>query len=266
MSFYITGGTLGFSLGPLLYAPFAERYGLEATPILLVPGLLVAVLLIRKVPTVPPEHDGPARGARALRPYALTLGLLYASVVLRTLAALSFSTFVPVMLTRRGMSVGEAGVVIAIYLVASGLSGLFGGTAADRFGPKTAIAVSALLATPFLVAAPLLSGWAFTLVLALGGFFVQATLPVNITYAQTVVPVSAATVSSLMMGFGWGTGGFVVPLVGFIADRIGIEPTLMMIALVPIGAAACMWPLPSAPTQRPPDVARAADVGIAEGV
>ena len=29
MSVYITGGTLGFSLGPLMFAPFAERFGLD---------------------------------------------------------------------------------------------------------------------------------------------------------------------------------------------------------------------------------------------
>src|ERR671910_3461862 len=39
MSVYITGGTLGFSLGPLLFAPFAQRFGLTWTPLLALPGL-----------------------------------------------------------------------------------------------------------------------------------------------------------------------------------------------------------------------------------
>jgi hypothetical protein len=52
-------------------------------------------------------------------------------------------------------------------------------------------------------------------------------------------------VSSIMMGFGWGTGGLSVPLVGMIADRVGIENTLAGLALVPIAAAACALPLPS---------------------
>ena len=33
MSVHITGGTLGFSLGPLLFAPFAQRFGLGWTPV-----------------------------------------------------------------------------------------------------------------------------------------------------------------------------------------------------------------------------------------
>ena len=43
--------------------------------------------------------------------------------------------------------------------------------------------------------------------LAIGGFFLQSTLPVNVMFGQALAPVSAATVSSLMMGFAWGTGG-----------------------------------------------------------
>jgi FSR family fosmidomycin resistance protein-like MFS transporter len=173
------------------------------------------------------------------------LGLLYMIVVLRTLASLSFATFVPVMMTRRGLSLGQAGSTVALYLFASGVGGFFGGPAADRFGPRRVIAWSLVLSTPFLVAAPLVSGWPFVIMLAIGGMFLQSTLPVNVVFGQALAPVSAATVSSLMMGFAWGTGGLSVPFVGMIADRIGIEPTLAGLALIPLAAAACTWPLPA---------------------
>jgi hypothetical protein len=48
-----------------------------------------------------------------------------------------------------------------------------------------------------------------------------------------------------MMGFGWGTGGLSVPFVGMIADRIGIEPTLVGVSVGPLLAAACALPLPA---------------------
>ena len=80
--------------------------------------------------------------------------------------------------------------------------------------------------------------------LAIGGLFLQSTLPVNVTFGQSLAPVSAATVSSLMMGFAWGTGGLSVPIVGLIADRVGIEHTLVGLAFIPLLAAACALPLP----------------------
>src|SRR6185295_7491666 len=77
------------------------------------------------------------------------------------------------------------------------------------------------------------------------GFLLQSTLPVNVTYGQTIAPISAATVSSLMMGFAWGIGGLSVPLVGMLADRIGIDRALTAMSTVPVVAAALAWPLPS---------------------
>ncbi len=255
MSVHITGGTLGFSLGPLLFAPAAQHFGLEWTPLLAIPGLVVIAFFLTRVPPIAVHHDG-AAGFRALRPYARPLALLYIIVVLRTLTALSFATFIPVMLTRRGLSVGQAGAITAAYLFSTGVGGFFGGPAADRFGPRRVIAWSLVLATPFLLVAPLLSGWLFVVVVAIGGFFLMSTLPVNVVFGQALAPVSAATVSSLMMGFAWGMGGFSVPIVGFIADRFGIEHTLIGLAVIPLTAAAVsMW----LPARAPALHARVAD-------
>ncbi len=243
MSVHITGGSLGFAMGPLLFAPAAQHFGLQWTPLLAIPGLVVIAFFLTRVPPIARHHDGIA-GFRALRPYARPLALLYIIVVLRTLTSLAFATFVPVMLTRRGLSVSEAGAIVAAYLFASGAGGFFGGPAADRFGPRRVIAWSLVLAAPFLLVAPLLSGWAFVVTVAAGGFFLQSTLPVNVVFGQALAPISAATVSSLMMGFAWGMGGFSVPLVGAIADRYGIEPTLVGLAFIPLAAAAVSIWLP----------------------
>ena len=258
MSVYITGGTLGFSLGPLMFAPLAERIGLEWTPILALPGLAVVAFFLSRVPQLQ-VHAKSGRGLRALRPYARPLGLLYTIVVLRTFTSLGFATFVPVMLTRRGYSVAQAGTAVAIYLFASGLGGFLGGAAADRFGARRVIALSLVFSTPFMLGAALIStGWVFVALMAVGGLFLQSTLPVNVTFGQSLAPVSAATVSSLMMGFAWGTGGLSVPFVGLIADRVGIEPTLAGLSLVPLLAAALTLPLPrharALPVSGPADV------------
>jgi FSR family fosmidomycin resistance protein-like MFS transporter len=248
MSFHITSGTLGQAIAPLAFAPFVQRFGLQATPLLMIPALIVlGTVLLRRLPAIPRLQDArDASGLRALRPYARPLGLLYFIVVLRTLTANSFSTFVPVMLTRRGMTLAQAGMAVSLYLFAVGLGGFFGGPAADRFGPRRVIILSLIFAVPFLAIAPLLSGWPFVLSLAVGGFLLQSTLPVNVTFGQTIAPISAATVSSLMMGFAWGVGGLTVPFVGMLADHIGIDHTLIVMSFVPLVAAALAVPLPSA--------------------
>src|SRR5262245_55815560 len=68
MSVYITGGTLGFALGPLMFAPFAERFGLGWTPLLALPGLVIVGLFLTRVPPMPLQA-GSSGELRALLPY-----------------------------------------------------------------------------------------------------------------------------------------------------------------------------------------------------
>jgi FSR family fosmidomycin resistance protein-like MFS transporter len=244
MSVHITGGSLGYSLAPVLFAPFVGRFGLSWTPLLALPGLALLAAVLAGAPRVVPFGAGAGGGFGALRPYAKPLALLYAIVVLRTMTSLSLATFVPVLLTRQGWSVGMAGAAVSIYLFAASMGGFAGGPVADRFGAKRVIAGSLILAVPLLVAATRLEGWPMVALLTVGGFFLQSTLPVNVTFAHRIAPVSAATVSSLMMGFAWGTGGLTAPLVGSMADGIGIGPTLTAIATLPLLGALCAIPLP----------------------
>jgi FSR family fosmidomycin resistance protein-like MFS transporter len=186
------------------------------------------------------------RRLSALRPYARPLTLLYFIVVLRTLTTASFSTFVPVMLHASWSDAGAGGnrrFGVSLchrarrFLRRSGRRSLRP-AARDHVVPRVCGAVSRRRAAAV--------GWQFVATLAMGGFLLQSTLPVNVTFGQTIAPISAATVSSLMMGFAWGVGGLTVPFVGMLADNIGIPHTLMVMSAVPLVAAALALPLPSA--------------------
>ena len=133
---------------------------------------------------------------------------------------------------------------VAAYYLASSAGGFVGGPLADTWGARRVIMASLVGAVPFLFAAPFTTGWTFVALVAVGGFVLQASLPVNVTFGQTIAPISAATVSSLMMGFAWGTGGLMVPLVGYMADRIGIERMMVTMSLVPLATALLALPLP----------------------
>lgn len=244
MSVFVGGGSIGFAVAPLLFASFADRYGLEATWLLMIPGLVLCAAALRRMPMTPPAAHGTPTGLRALRPYARPIGLLYSIVVLRTIAGLSFATFVPVLLTDRGLSVTDAGAIVSVYLAACALGGFAGGPLADRFGPRPVISASLIVAVPLLMLAPRFDGLPFVLLLAGGGFWLQSTQPVSVAFGQTLAPVSAATVSSIMMGVAWGTGGLLIPFIGLLGDRLGISTTLTVMAAVPLLAAGCAWLLP----------------------
>ncbi len=244
MSVHVTGGAMGNAIAPIIFAPFAQHFGLNWTPVLAVPALAILAVLVRRMPEVHLAHGAGPSGFAALRPYAAPLAQLWGAVVLRTVVTLGFSTFLPVLMTARGLSVSEAGVAVSSYLIAGSLGGFAGGPVADRFGPRRVIALSLFLAVPLLLAALAIRGPAAFVVLTLGGFFLGSTLPLNITYAHTIAPVATATVSSLVLGVAWGVGGLSVPLVGLMGDAFGLQAALEVLACLPAAAALLTLRLP----------------------
>jgi FSR family fosmidomycin resistance protein-like MFS transporter len=237
MSAHLSGGSLGFSFAPILFAPFVADMGLRWSPLIMIPGLLALSITLRHVPpmSLPPAHERSTWAT--LRPAAVPLALLYFTIVLRTATSYGFMTFAPTLLTEQGFSIGQASTAVSLYLFASGVGGFIGGPLADRHGARRVILWSLVAAVPFMAAAPWLPPIGFTALLAMGGLLLQSTLPISVTFAQTFVRGGAATVSSLMMGFAWGMGSLFVPLIGAGADRFGIEGTLAVLAFVPLLAA-----------------------------
>lgn len=250
MSTHLSGGALGFSAAPILFAPFIAYMGLRWSPLIMIPGLIALAWTLRQVPvfTLPAAHERSTLAT--LRPAAVPLTLLYLTIVLRTATTYGFMTFTPTLLTRQGYTIGEASMAVSLYLLASGIGGFIGGPLADRIGPRRVILWSLVAAVPFMAVAPRLSPLGFTAMLAVGGLLLQSTLPISVTFAQSFVKGGAATVSSLMMGFAWGMGSLAVPLIGAGADRFGIENTLGVLAFLPLVAAALAAGLPGRESAR----------------
>ena len=244
MSTHISGGSLGFALAPLVFAPSVLWLGPSWSWLVAIPGLLALSYTLRLVRRVEIPRKHAKEGWGHLRPYAKPLSLLYIIVVLRTLTASSLSIFLPVLLTQQGMGVGEASAAVSTYLFVSTVGGFLGGPLADRHGPRRVIIWSLLTAVPFLLAGQLTSGWTLTMLVSIGGFLLQSTLPVNVTFGQQIAPVSAATVSSLMMGFAWGVGSLLAPVVGIVGDTLGLSVALSVTSAVPLVAALFALPLP----------------------
>jgi FSR family fosmidomycin resistance protein-like MFS transporter len=69
---------------------------------------------------------------------------------------------------------------------------------------------------------------------ALAGGFVLAPLPLGVAMAQKLAPKGRSMVASLMMGFAFGLGGVITPIVGKLADTFTIRPVLSFIACIPL--------------------------------
>jgi len=238
MSIFNFGGTLAFGLGPLFIAYFVRSYGLEATPVTMIIGLAVMVLLFKIVP-IPGEEGLSHLGflgsiKEAFGPAWKSIVLLWVVMVLRAVVGQSLATFMPVLYAKEGYSLVAIGMMISIFTVAGAISGLMAGHMADRIGYKPVFYVTLTLTTPSLYLWLYLPGLWFYLGAFLTGFFVMATMPLGVAMAQELAPRGRSMVSSLMMGLAFGTGGMLTPLTGKMADIFSIRVVLDVLALTPL--------------------------------
>jgi len=128
----------------------------------------------------------------------------------------------------------SAGLLFSLFVMAGTISGLAAGHISDRIGFKKIFIVAHSLMTPVLLLFLNLKGaWLFAGAL-LSGTFLLATMPLGVALAQQLAPKGRSMVASLMMGFAFGLGGAVTPLVGKMADTYGIQATLTVVSFLPM--------------------------------
>jgi len=263
MSFWVTGGTLGWALGPMFATLAVGAFGLERTWLAALPGLVVTAALYAWFRRVPPlTHAQRTRTRLAdLRPIARPLTLLYLAVVARSAVSAGFATFLPLWVHEQGGSVAEGATATTVYLTAGALGGFAGGWLADRIGARRVVRLSFALAAPFYLAFFLLGGKAGLAFLVAGYALLQSSLPVNVVMGQELAPRHASTISSLLMGAAWGVGALLMGPVGALADHASLETGLRALALLLVAGFACAMLLPPVRRAGAPAAAPAAGTG-----
>jgi FSR family fosmidomycin resistance protein-like MFS transporter len=238
MSVFNTGGTFAFGVGPLFITWYAARFGLDALPLTMIFGLLITVYIWLTVPAPRGEssrHLGFFGTVReSLGSEWKSISLIWAVMFLRAVVGQSFLTFMPVLYVQKGFSVVSAGVIFSLFTVAGTLSGLIAGHISDKIGFKPVFIFTHLIMSPTLLLFLRLEGrWTY-LGSVLAGAAVLASLPLGVVMAQKLAPKGRSMVASLMMGFAYGLGGAVSPVIGKLGDIYSVHAVLNAVSLVPL--------------------------------
>jgi FSR family fosmidomycin resistance protein-like MFS transporter len=246
MSIFSSSGTVGYALGPVLVAMVVSQFGLKRSWYTVVWGVAFWFVLARFCPSLERREragDSPTLGD-ALRAAWAPLTLLYFSVVLRSAVSVSIQTYLPFSLQHSGMAATTMSWVLAGFLFFGGVGGFFGGALADRFGARRVSLAAMLIAAPMLIASFSIGGALGYALLMAGGTVLNLPIPISVVMAQRLVPGGASTVSALMMGFAWGAGALMTPMVGMMSERFGFTRALTVMAILPLGSAALLWLYP----------------------
>jgi sugar phosphate permease len=254
LSFHGMGGNIGEALAPLaagaLLAWFSWR---EVVVINIVPGLVMAVLILVMVGALTTVRDGRKAGKDDVnagdggsgwnaRQYLQDLGSLLRNRALvlicvsggfRTLTQVGLMVFLPVYLAyEQGYSPIAIGVCMTVLQVAGLVAGPIAGHVSDKVGRRHVV-LSSMLLTGATIIGMVFAGQSFMFIVfvALVGFFLYAMRPVMQAWAIENTPKRLAGTGVGLQFTILAIGGSIAPATfGVIADAWGIYTAFYFLA------------------------------------
>lgn len=232
MSWFALGGNVGLALGPVLVTPVLLAFGLMGTPLLAIPAVLTAAVLLGLR-----RRTGVARSARAVegRDDWRSFGWLTGLVVIRSIVYFGVTSLLGLyVIARFGLSAGTASIMLTAFLGVGAVATILGGWIADRWGKLTAVRLGYTVCLPalaLLVLAP--SPWLVALAAMAAGIGVYLPFAVQTTLGQDYLPNRIGTASGVTLGLAVSAGGAFAPLLGWLADSHGPLWSLSVLAVLP---------------------------------
>ncbi|MEI8215997.1 MAG: MFS transporter [Eubacteriales bacterium] len=237
LSVFVAFGNFGFALSPLLLVPLFQNYGLQASVITVIPGILVAVLLFFFAPHVKlssGDHPPLSKVIHSLKPAAREIFAIMGVIAIRSLAYTGILTMLPLYFKSQNLSNIAASHLVTIMLASGAMGGITGGFLSDLYGRRKLIVGSLILATPLFMGFFFTHGIASTIFLALAGASLLSSFSVTVVAAQEAIPENKALAAGLTMGFATGIGGLAVIFIGRIGDTWGLSTAIFITFLFPI--------------------------------
>lgn len=237
MSFFMFGGEMARTIGPLIIVGAISLWGLEGTWRLMPFGMIASIILFFKLKNVSSINDsnnkkdqkGARETLRALLPFFV---FVTGFQLFRAGMKAALTLFLPTYLTADGYSLWIAGISLSVLQFA-GAGGTFGtGFISDHIGHRNTLLITA-------IASPIgmwlfLSGSKIMMlpILVVIGFFLFASGPVILALVQETDTQRPAFVNSIYMTINFGISSLMVLGIGILGDTIGLKITYEICAML----------------------------------
>ena len=242
MSFFMFGGEIARTLGPLVVTGAVSLWGLEGTWKLAPFGLLASLILyfkLRKINiTVDHGEDTGLSGFwKTIKKMLPFFFILIGITFFRSIMKSGLTAFLPTFYyIEKGETLWFANSALAVFQLAGAAGTFFSGSISDRIGRKTTLVIVSI-ATPGLMALFVFSSgiWSFITLMVLG-IFVFAPGPVMLALVQDVSTEKPVFMNSIYMTISFMSSAIAVVFSGILGDWLGLEKTYLISSLLALGA------------------------------
>ncbi len=247
MAFFMTGGELARTIGPLVAVGGVSLLGLEGYYPIMVFGLAASFWLFLKFKDVSirqkSQHTVSLKGTWKEVGHVMLplIGILCA----RGFMHASVTTFLPTFIASRTGNLWLAGISLTLVEGAGVAGVLAAGSMSDKLGRRRMLLLS-LVAAPFMLLGFVwLGGWLRYAMLLFIGLTLLSTTPVMLALVQEHSTTSPAAANGLLMMVLFLARSSIVVIVGFMGDAIGLESTYICCSALGLVSIPFIMMLPS---------------------
>lgn len=236
MSFYMVGGELARTVGPIAVLGAVELWGMQGVTYFIPTGILASVLLFFRLRHVAISDDmNKSSSLEYLKTFKQFLPLIstIASILFFRAAMKSALTFyLPVFLVDQGESTWFAGISLSV-LQGAGVAGtFFSGSLSDKIGRRSMMIIATVGAPVLFFFFLKTTGILQMVVLVLTGLFLFATGPLFLAIVNEYKTEHHNFVNAVFMTTTFLIGAVMVMLVGFVGDWLGLELTYRVVGVM----------------------------------
>ncbi len=241
MGLFMSLGTLGFALGPVVSAGIVQFGGMDKLPYLSVLGILVGLSMFFFVPKIKIDEKDLKSHEDFVHTFKTILSnrklnLLNLISILKSLITTSACILLPFLWKDMGHSAFYIGFALFAFNFMGGLGSFLSRKFELKVGTENVFYFSMMLPLPMLILFmftykqfPVLSLIIFILI----GLIQWMAVPVTMVMAQSVIPEYKSIIGGFINGFSWGVVAIAMTVIGFVAQAKGIIPVLIVVAFIP---------------------------------
>lgn len=235
MSFYMLGGELARTTGPLVITGAVSLWGLEGTWRLIPFGLVASLVLYFRIRRIrisdeftTKKTDGGIR--KMLRKYRTFFLILLGIIFFRAIVKSALTGFLPTyFFTEKSQTLWFSNISLAVLQIAGAGGTLLSGSISDRFGRKPTLMIASL-AIPVAMWLFILAQGIYTMpLLLLLGFFVFAPGPVILAMVQDLRTQRPAFFNGIYMTINFASSSIAIVLAGWLGDMLSLQTTYMIV-------------------------------------
>lgn len=248
MGFFMVGGELGFSIGPLLAVAAIGILTLRGLPWLMVLGFLASFILYFRLRDISTVRHIDNKSSLPIRQVLLEMPGLFVPIVsvvfITGFLNANIVNYLPTFMAREGATFSLAGASLSIVEISGTAGVLLMGLFSDRIGHRK-MAIAGILASVVFSAGFLLTrGWVQILMLVGTGLTAFIPNPAFLAIIQTRFQYNRSLVNGIYMSSSFILRSLVVVIVGLLADQFGLRPVFAWSAAASLLAVPIMLLLP----------------------